>query len=654
MGTGERLVLSDVYPALLRHYRQVYRSSSLSMRARAAMPANTWVRSSLQDCHLSSVTMSLRDPIDLGLRPGVLLPEDTAEPSSVGYKSPTLPGIDEDLSLAGFLATWLCTFVLPLRVRSVRCSVLLAASQLSQGQRFSLAPPVLTRIYKCPQYFLERGYSTVTQLIQASSTLESERVRLFFFAPHLAIDHFSVVHQPNTVDLPSYLRGQIVLDGLDGQGRCTLLQNRSTLRVAEYFASMRPGWLCYRSGNTMTLEGYQPNRVALQFGFSQATPYDGRSLIPGVANTRRMDTVPLDAQFYAAFAVWLHMLRFGSGSTFRIALPHRRHDDVYTTAEHATPTSRIRDDRGRHDDVHTTVEHATPPVRVRDIGPDLHRTETPRSSRRHSGTRYTEPSRVSVDQIASPVLEHFLSPDEVPLGPRMSMDVPYLFRGSREDTHGPRMSDFTGYSAPDPFIEFIFQVDPYESFWPREMFEAGSFWPGESSGAGIASPTEPSNVPSYTPTVLDLVPVPAAPYPEVRPGDPVSYHPETRPSDFISSYPETHPSDFASSFSMPAGADYISEIHCHVLVAPDPWHGDMYDHCISFLQDLIARVDPRSPDFMGQFTSTANHTLGLLAQLGLEASEMQYWETLCRETKFRIRRLQSLSVLRTRASLPEL
>ncbi|KAH0451932.1 hypothetical protein IEQ34_019231 [Dendrobium chrysotoxum] len=89
---------------------------------------------------------------------------------------------------------------------------------------------------ECPQYFLERGYPTVMQLAQASSTLESKRVRLFFFAPHLVVDRFAVVHQLDVVGLPSYLREQVITDGLDRQRRCTLLQSRSTLRVAEYFA----------------------------------------------------------------------------------------------------------------------------------------------------------------------------------------------------------------------------------------------------------------------------------------------------------------------------------------------------------------------------------------------------------------------------------
>ncbi|KAH0467644.1 hypothetical protein IEQ34_002677 [Dendrobium chrysotoxum] len=588
-----RLVLPNVYPALLQHYHQVYTSSGLLMRAKATMPVDTWVHSFLQDSCLSTTAASLHDPFELGIRPGVLLSEDTAEPSSVGYRSPTLPGIDEDLLLAGFLATWLCTFVLPLRVGSVRCSVFLVASQLSQGQRLSLALPVLARIYRalhtaskvtslelrglvlpwhylygwihlhirgafscleCPQYFLERGYPIVMQLAQAS-TLESER-------------------------------------------------SRGTLRVAEYFISIRPGWLCYRSGNTVILEGYQPNRVARQFGFSQAITYDGWPLIPGIADTRHTDAVPLEARLYAASAVWLHLLRFGTGSTFRIAPSHSQTGVSYT---HLTWSS----------------EGTAPsPVRARVTDPDPHRTEAPQSSHGRSGSRHTEPSYTSVGPVASFVPEHFLTPEEV--------------------SAGPRLSDFSGYDVPDPFTYFSFQVDPYGSFWPREASEERPFWPGESSRIGAALPEEPPVVPPYAHMVLDLVPVAAAPYSEAL------------PSGLASSYLEAHPSDFASSSSVPAGADYVSEIRYHAPVASDPWHGDMYGHCTSFLHDLIAQVDPGSPDSMGQFTSTANYTLGLLAQLGLETSEMPYWETLCRETEFYIRRLQSLSIMCTRVSLAEL
>lgn len=164
--------------------------------------------------------------------------------------------------MAGFLTTWLCIFVLPVKGESVRSSVLLAASQISQGERLSLAPVVLARIYRvlkiisdssslelrgltlpwqslyawihlhihgafscleCPSSFLERGYPSVIQLAQASSTFERERVRLLFFAPHLVIDRFSLIHQPEVVGLPLDMREVEI--GLDKRGRYTLLHS---------------------------------------------------------------------------------------------------------------------------------------------------------------------------------------------------------------------------------------------------------------------------------------------------------------------------------------------------------------------------------------------------------------------------------------------
>ncbi|KAL0903221.1 hypothetical protein M5K25_027581 [Dendrobium thyrsiflorum] len=195
-----------------------------------------------------------------------------------------------------------------------------------------------------------------------------------------------------------------------------------------------------------------------------------------------------------------------------------------------------------------------------------------------------------VRQIASPVPEHFLSPEEVPMGPRMLMDGPYLLRSSTDMVLGCMTSPVTMHQIPLHSLAFR---------WTH---------------MGLFS------LKRHPELVLDLVPVAAVPYPEAHPGDLVSYHPETRLSVFVSSYPETCSSDFASSSS---GADYISEIRCHALTASDPWHGDMYNHYTSFLQDLITRVDPGSLDSIGQFTSIANYTLGLLAQLGLEDSEMQ-------------------------------
>ncbi|KAL0927310.1 hypothetical protein M5K25_001472 [Dendrobium thyrsiflorum] len=72
----------------------------------------------------------------------------------------------------------------------------------------------------------ERGYPTVLQLSQATFTLESERIRLFFIAQHLVADRFSLVHQPDIVGLSPHLRGIVIVDERNRRGRCTLIRNR--------------------------------------------------------------------------------------------------------------------------------------------------------------------------------------------------------------------------------------------------------------------------------------------------------------------------------------------------------------------------------------------------------------------------------------------
>lgn len=116
-----------------------------------------------------------------------------------------------------------------------------------------------------------------------------------------------------------------ITDGVDRHGRQLLLHSGRTLRIAEYLISMRPGWLCYRYGHSVIIEGYKPNRVARQFGFSQATAYDKRPSIPGIVDARQTSAVPEETKFHAASILWLHLLRLGTGSRFRIAAP-----DSYT------------------------------------------------------------------------------------------------------------------------------------------------------------------------------------------------------------------------------------------------------------------------------------------------------------------------------------
>ncbi|KAL0924114.1 hypothetical protein M5K25_004923 [Dendrobium thyrsiflorum] len=190
------------------------------------MPADLWDRSFLQE-YLSPAVVSLHDPFDFGLPRSLSLIEEAAEPFfSTSHTSPALLGVDKDLLLVGFLTLWLSTFVLQLRTGSLRYNVLLVASQLSESQKLALAPVVLARVYGVLQtvseasslesqdtvlswqylydwvhlhvqgafscletsaYFLHRGFPIVLQLSQASSTLESERIRLFFFAPYLSL-----------------------------------------------------------------------------------------------------------------------------------------------------------------------------------------------------------------------------------------------------------------------------------------------------------------------------------------------------------------------------------------------------------------------------------------------------------------------------------
>ncbi|KAL0917613.1 hypothetical protein M5K25_012687 [Dendrobium thyrsiflorum] len=657
-----RLALQVVYAALLQHYRLTHRASSLSRRAKTSMPAGVWVRSFLQEEYLSFVTVSPHDPFDFSLQRGAPLSEETAEPlSSDSYTSPALAGIDEDLFLAGFLALWLSTFVLPLRADSLRCSVLLAAGQLAQGQRLAMAPAILARVYRVlrtvseassldvrdsvlpwqylygwihlhvqgafscletPAYFLQRGYPTVVQLSQASSTFESERVRLFFFAPQLVSDRFSLVHQPDVFSLPPHQRGTVVVDGVDHGGRRTLLLSMQSLAVAEYLISIRPGWLCYRAGTTVTLEGYQPNRVARQFGFFQATAYDGRPLIPRVVDTHRMDTVPPETRFYAAALTWLHLLRLGTGSSFLLAQPSAQTGVSYTrlawvrqsfgaALEHGARRyeRRVRElglPRGRRSrrgpletaggrgagvEACTTTGTVVPsPARASDVAPAPHHTEVSRSSRQRTGSQHATSFRRSVDARPSP-------------------------RDLVESPQEPRRSDFTGYSTPGPSSDFFFPVDPY-----------GSFWPGESSGARVVLPSELFERPLDTQTTLELVPAE------------------------VSFFPGSHSSDPAAL----EGFDYSSEIPCYVPVPPNLRTADRCHHLVVLLRDLVSSIDPRSPESWVGFTSSASRLLGLFADFGVDTTELAFWEAVCREAESCIWQLRSLSVTRVRVTLPQL
>lgn len=73
-----------------------------------------------------------------------------------------------------------------------------------------------------------------------------------------------------------------------------------------------------------------------------------------------------------------------------------------------------------------------------------------------------------------------------------------------------------------------------------------------------------------------------------------------------------------------------------------------------FLRELISRLNPGSPDSLDRFVVDANTALDFLARFGLDELDLRFWEGLCREAELLVQQMKSLSVLRTRASLPRL
>ncbi|XP_028547981.1 uncharacterized protein LOC110094512, partial [Dendrobium catenatum] len=227
----------------------------------------------------------------------------------------------------------------------------------------------------------------------------------------------------------------------------------SVLLAASQLAhGQRPGWLCYRVGASVVLEGYQPNRVARQFGLYQATAYDGRPPVPGVVDTLRMDVVPVETRLYTAALTWLHLLRLGTGSSFLLVQPSAPTGVSYTrlcwvrqsfgpALEHGARRyeRRVRElglprgqrsrrgppeatgDRGKDAEACTTTRAVVPsPVRVPDVAPSPPQAESSRSFRRRASSQLVTSSRRSVDARPSP-------------------------RDLGEDAQEPRRSDFSGY-----------------------------------------------------------------------------------------------------------------------------------------------------------------------------------------------------------------
>ena len=67
------------------------------------------------------------------------------------------------------------------------------------------------------------------------------------------------------------------------------------------------------------LEGYHPNRVARQYGFTQATPTYGLPPIYDIDNAQLSEGTAVPIRLRAASEAWTFLLRLGTGSRFYIA-----------------------------------------------------------------------------------------------------------------------------------------------------------------------------------------------------------------------------------------------------------------------------------------------------------------------------------------------
>lgn len=69
----------------------------------------------------------------------------------------------------------------------------------------------------------------------------------------------------------------------------------------------------------MVLKGYNPNRVAKQFGFTQATHLYGHPQIPSIADVGSQGTSSLSARLEVALMAWAFLFCLKIDSRFYIA-----------------------------------------------------------------------------------------------------------------------------------------------------------------------------------------------------------------------------------------------------------------------------------------------------------------------------------------------
>lgn len=99
-----------------------------------------------------------------------------------------------------------------------------------------------------------------------------------------------------------------------------LLSKPSYWSITEYFIGIKPSWLCYCCHKSVVLGGYNLNRVARQYGFTQATPLYGLLQISSIANAWSLEISSLYARLGALSVTWDFLLHLGTNFFFYIAL----------------------------------------------------------------------------------------------------------------------------------------------------------------------------------------------------------------------------------------------------------------------------------------------------------------------------------------------
>ncbi|KAL0929033.1 hypothetical protein M5K25_000973 [Dendrobium thyrsiflorum] len=323
-----------------------------------------------------------------------------------------------------------------------------------------------------------------------------------------------------------------------------------------------------------------------------------------------MDTVPLETRLYVAALTWLHLLRFGTGSSFLLAQPSAHTGVSYTRL------AWVRQSFG------PILEHGARRYERR-----VQRLGLPRGQRSRQGLSDATCDRGTDTEAHNTVRV------AVPSSPRASGMAPEplyteTVRSPRRHASSPRASS--------PQMPVGIHTSPGRSSSPRMPVGI------HTSPSRASSPRMPVGV-------------------HTSPGGPRESSPRLRRSDFTSfnfagpsSALASFPAGSASPSTALEGFEYASEISCHVPLLLDSMSADKCSHTAALLKDLIFSIDPRSPASSIEFIPTADRLLGLLASFGVSTTELVFWESLCRALEYQIRRLRDLSVLRTRVTLPEL